>query len=203
VTADKPGLRIDASGVNLYPGLKLSFQRFRSPLDGLVPAQPRSLGALPVALASNGEVLLPLAEDEAFWIGVRTIPPARCVAFSLAAELANGARIDAVTGEGLNEANPGVVSTLETGSLDGIPCRGGRLMPFARTPYASQTAPLVGLTVEILAAASEGGREMPLERHRASMYLGLVDYEQFRNRTGLVPPSPLNDEAEYKGWRLP
>src|ERR1051325_11801929 len=60
--------------------LLISFQRFVRPDDNLVDGIPPSLGALPLAYC-RGAFLLPLAEEEAFWVGV--IFPASKTAKSL------------------------------------------------------------------------------------------------------------------------
>lgn len=49
--------------------LLVSFQRFAPPPGGLVHRAPRSLGALPVA-AGPTSFVLPLGDEEAFWLGV-------------------------------------------------------------------------------------------------------------------------------------
>lgn len=63
----------------LPPGLHLSFQRYAAPPGGHAPERvPASLGLLPVGEA-DGELLLPLAEGEAFWIGLEAAWPVRLV----------------------------------------------------------------------------------------------------------------------------
>ncbi|MFC0804621.1 MULTISPECIES: hypothetical protein [Sinorhizobium] len=49
--------------------LTFSFQRYRLPATGLVDKLPTSLGTLPL-FGAQANVSLPVAEDEAFWIGV-------------------------------------------------------------------------------------------------------------------------------------
>ena len=63
-----PGWTADRAGLHCN-GLLLSFQRYACPADGIVLELPTSLGALPVGAGAEG-FLLPLAEAEAFWIGV-------------------------------------------------------------------------------------------------------------------------------------
>jgi hypothetical protein len=60
-TSGPEGLRFGA--------LLVSFQRYSIPTGGVVSGAPRSLGALPIAVAPSG-FLLPVGDDEAFWIGV-------------------------------------------------------------------------------------------------------------------------------------
>lgn len=66
-----PAAEIDATGLRLGPRLHLSFQRHASP-PGLQAAArpPPSLGLLPLGRDPRGGFLLPLAEGEAFWIGL-------------------------------------------------------------------------------------------------------------------------------------
>ena len=59
---------VEAAGLKLG-ATSVTFQRYPKPLDGMPVGVPRSLGALPVAL-SDERCLLPLADREAFWIGV-------------------------------------------------------------------------------------------------------------------------------------
>jgi hypothetical protein len=60
--------RAGADGLSAS-SLLVSFQRYVRPESGVVARAPGSLGALPVAAAA-GEFLVPLADGEAFWIGV-------------------------------------------------------------------------------------------------------------------------------------
>jgi hypothetical protein len=62
------GWRAGADGLRAS-SLLVSFQRYVRPASGVVTRAPGSLGALPVAAAAS-EFLLPLADGEAFWIGV-------------------------------------------------------------------------------------------------------------------------------------
>lgn len=74
----------EASVAGMHFGAWLvSFQRFARPRTGVVECAPSSLGALPVASTSAG-FLLPVADDEAFWIGV--ICPAATVSGTLVLE---------------------------------------------------------------------------------------------------------------------
>jgi hypothetical protein len=52
-----------------FGSLLISFQRFVRPDDNVIDAVPSSLGALPVAHC-RGAFLLPLSQEEAFWVGV-------------------------------------------------------------------------------------------------------------------------------------
>jgi hypothetical protein len=50
--------------------LTVSFQRYPYPPPGWVETLPRSRGALPLALAGEGHLLLACPVGEAFWIGL-------------------------------------------------------------------------------------------------------------------------------------
>jgi hypothetical protein len=52
-------------------GCRISFQRFARPASQLIHRVPSSLGALPLG-DSSSETLLPLADNEAFWIGIES-----------------------------------------------------------------------------------------------------------------------------------
>ena len=78
--------RWTASATGLWLGeLRVSFQRFALPADVTVKRAPASLGVLPVA-ASGNCFLLPLADEEGFWLGV---------------EAPEGAALDLVTVEAI------------------------------------------------------------------------------------------------------
>lgn len=61
----------DGTGLRLAPGLHLSFQRYACPPGTRTGARPPpSLGLLPLGNDGGGGFVLPLAEGEAFWIGL-------------------------------------------------------------------------------------------------------------------------------------
>jgi hypothetical protein len=65
---DEPAWTNSTEGLRLGKAI-VSFQRFPLPLSATVEHAPPSYGALPVAPAPSG-FLLPLAQGEAFWIGI-------------------------------------------------------------------------------------------------------------------------------------
>ena len=66
--ATNPSWTAGPKGISLGQ-IVISFQRYARPCGDVIAAAPSSLGALPVA-RSKSDFLLPLALDEAFWIGV-------------------------------------------------------------------------------------------------------------------------------------
>lgn len=66
----KQSWKIDETGhILIFDSIVISFQRYELRPNGLVDCVPSSLGALPVARDAH-DFLLPLAENEAFWVGV-------------------------------------------------------------------------------------------------------------------------------------
>jgi hypothetical protein len=79
--------------------LTVSFQRYPYPPSGWVQTLPRSRGALPLALAAPGHLLLACPAGEAFWIGlVATGGRERSSRVGVVARLASGDRVDLATG---------------------------------------------------------------------------------------------------------
>jgi hypothetical protein len=79
--------------------LTVSFQRYPYPSSGWVETLPRSRGALPVALAAPGHLLLACPAGEAFWIGlIATGGRERSSRVGAVARLASGDRVDLATG---------------------------------------------------------------------------------------------------------
>jgi hypothetical protein len=79
--------------------LTVSFQRYPYPPSGWVETLPRSRGALPLAMAAPGHLLLACPAGEAFWIGlVATGGRERSSRVGLVARLASGDRVDLATG---------------------------------------------------------------------------------------------------------
>jgi hypothetical protein len=180
IVASLAGLRIGAL-------LAVSFQRFATPACGIIDDLPRSLGALPVAAAGDGTLLVPLADDEAFWIGVSTLHPGARAEISASALLADG-RVRA-------EA-----TILVTGAsrLPGMPREDGRFDAFTRA--ATPASPGVRAVTLRCRIGRRGGRALA---RVAAATVWLADPMTFRIRTGHSPLSPLDAEAGYGGWRLP
>jgi hypothetical protein len=169
----------------------------------MIARAPSSLGALPVGVDDGGRLLLPVAEDEAFWIGLGVSEPATRLDLALAIELTDGRELDAIAGTTWDKDRPETVSVPEARRIEGIHRPDGRVAVFARSPASVENPACIRLGVHAMfgAVGLEGERAPP--RHQTSVVVKLVDYETFRTRTGLAPPSPLDPGAGYKGWRLP
>jgi hypothetical protein len=149
------------------------------------------LGALPVGRGLDGDFLLPVADDEAFWIGL-------------------GAQSQGRTRVGLMV---GVVGVGPTDALSGAPWRGdtarsldvalhsvvagiarpdGAWWVFSRSE--APPGPASGSVRLVLFGA---GNDVA-----ASATVTLTDYAMFGRLTGITP-SPLDPNAGYKGWLLP
>lgn len=72
--------------------LLVSFQRYPLPAGAVIRRAPPSLGALPVALTPSG-FLLPIDDDEAFWIGVVVPAPAPLNPFRISAILLDATEV--------------------------------------------------------------------------------------------------------------
>ena len=178
--------------LTLPPGLVLSFQRYALPDSGVIEAAPASLGALPVGLSRDGELLLPLAPRECFWIGMRA-DTAHPLELAAAMESDDGP-IDVMTGKAWNASTAVRARVPGTPVIDGIRRADGAFDPLLR---------------EDGAALRPRGRRLQLwvgklgERAAAPVLIELVDYAAFSARTGLPVPEPLDPDAGYKGWLLP
>jgi hypothetical protein len=82
--------------------LTVSFQRYPYPPSGWVETLPKSRGALPLALAAPGHLLLACPVGEALWIGlVAARPEERSSQVGVVAQLASGELVDLATGTAL------------------------------------------------------------------------------------------------------
>jgi hypothetical protein len=176
-----------AHGLQLGP-VSVSFQRFHRPPGGIISQAPPSLGALPAGQDGGGEWLLPVADGEAFWIGLNV---ERAAALAVKADMQQGEALDAFSGR------PWAPETAQTMVVERFVVvaglrRGDTLWAFARSADAA-TAPACR-------AISFFQRDAGLSELAA---VRLVDYADFAERTGLAPPAPIDSEAGYKGHRLP
>lgn len=181
------------------PGLALSFQRFQWPEGGVVDRAPQSLGALPVGLGPARELLLPLAEDEGFWIGLGVEPQGKTLALAVAAELSSGTVLDALSGAEWNSDRPTMVVVADTPRIEGIARPDKRLQVLARKSGSEPGSGCVAVRLRMGAATPGAARDGEAHEIR----LRLVDYATYGRETGCPPPDPLDPDAGYKGWMLP
>ena len=178
--------------LRLPAGLVLSFQRYALPESGVIETAPASLGALPVGLSRDRELLLPLAPRECFWIGL-SADAAQPLELAVAVERDDGL-IDVMTGEAWNASAAVRARVPGTPVIDGIRRADGAFDPLLRDDGAEQ---------------KPRGRRLQLwvgklaERAATPVLVEFVDYATFSARTGLPTPDPLDPDAGYKGWLLP
>jgi hypothetical protein len=164
-----------------------------------VSGVPPSLGALPVRTDDSGMLLLPVADDEAFWIGLSVVGSTLRLHLAVAAVLADGREFDAISGGSWDPDQPQTVGIPETRRVDGIHRSDGRTLAFARSASSVESSGCAQLVFQAIPATNTPAKE----RMRNMVSLNLVSYETFGTRTGFAPPDPLDSKAGYKGWRLP
>lgn len=169
--------------------MSVSFQRFAAPAGGLIQQTPSSLGALPVGETDGGEWLLPVADGEAFWMGVNAEPAAD---LALRVETHRDGALDALSGRRWGEPEPQVMHVTAFVVVAGIHRSDGLLWVFARRPRgdAAPACRSVALVVRN-------------EHHQGLVEVRLVDYPSFAAQTGRPPPAPINPDTGYKGYLLP
>jgi hypothetical protein len=168
--------------------LTTSFQRFQLPSSGTIREAPHSLGVLPLG-EGGGEWLLPIADDEALWIGLNVQYP---IEVAIKVETIMGQSLDALSGRAWEARAPETVSLDAFTIIAGIRRDSSTFWAFARAPTEPQ------------APACDNIRFF--SRNRPLRLLGqvrLVDYSNFSARTGRTPPAPIDPNSGYKGYRLP
>jgi len=185
--------QIAPGGLILPPGLHVSFQRYARPPDNVIAQAPSSLGALPVAPSASGELALPVAPDEAFWIGFEMMQAGTHVQLAVRFESPNEGAVDALSGARWTDRHATWIDVPPHSSVEGIALPQGGLRPFARTRTAHEedSNALLALTTRAGADDSDCIRVL------------LVDYGKFETLTGRARPTPLDRDAQYQGWLLP
>lgn len=195
-----PKWRIEPYRLGLADLALLSFQRFQNPDGGVIEKAPSSLGALPIGPGEAGEVLLPVTDGEAFWVGLTAIPPDG-VSFAIAAHSADGHIVDALSGRVWNDDFSVATAVPPLYVIDGIRRTEGGFWTFARLAAPG------GLATRRLAIIFNPVKSRTLDPEAGSggpaIKIWQVDYQEFRDRTNLDPPTRLDPNAGYKGWTLP
>jgi hypothetical protein len=222
------GWIIEPGWLRLGPFLRVSFQRYPRPASGILDAPPSTWGALPIG-ARKGELVVPLADDEALWLGLSVVRPEVVVAFRVAA--AAEAELDAVTGapwsDELQENPPNYVPVPPMRSIDGVQ-QGQAIVPFARTLAAAggfSALYMVAIPSRRIDAGSRSAGTRPLRvpasggrspsaapepghgpwhlERSARAHVTFAPYDAFERKTGRARPPPLSGQSIYRGWRLP
>lgn len=172
----------------------MSFQRFVRPASGAVDdAAPASLGALPVGQGLHGDLVLPLADGEACWIGLDATQAGLNI--TLAVQLGSGEWLDALRGSAWHEATAEFVAVPDTRRISGYRRAGSGLRVFARDSADALGAGCQRLVFRVQAPAADAA---PFE-----LTLRLLDPALFATESGLPLPPPLDLNGAYQGWRLP
>jgi hypothetical protein len=172
--------------------LRLTFQRYALPATRTLAAAPRSAGALPVGAAgSTGgqSFVLPLAENEGFWIGGYVEGAGN---FFLALGWTSGSVTrDVGSGKPWSDAPPPFIALPPDRVFPGVTLPGGGYRAFAREAAAGDRTAL-----RIVARAGS-------DEAQSEAVLAVADYPDFVALTGLRRPAPLDLKARYRGQRLP
>lgn len=173
------------AGYGLQLGtLSVSFQRYELPSTGLVHAIPRSLGALPVAKARRGQLLLPVDEREAFWIGLSSRE--EIYRIDLRALLSDGTYVQ--LGERAQSVPP-------IARIVGWPATEVSYHALSKAGADSTLGiATIHLWAQKIASRSTGWIEGNLT---------MVDYAEYSLATLRPAPEPLDPSAGYRGHLLP
>ena len=174
--------------------LTVSFQRYPYPPSGWVESLPRSRGALPLAVAAPGRLLLACPAGEAFWVGLVAGPGGPPSLVAVAAGLASGERLDLATGAapGPDRRRDGLAVPPRF-AVEGVARPEGGWWALARE--ATAPAPACA-TLELLVWTGSPGPPVVVR-------FELVDPDRFEAAGGPPVPEPAGDEEIYRGWRLP
>jgi hypothetical protein len=172
--------------------LAVSFQRFQQLANGFIRDVPASLGALPVGRSSSGELLLPVADGESFWIGLSS-ENRNSIQVGAEVDVIGIGPTDALSGRRWREDDARSVEVAPRSVIVGIRRPDGSSWAFSRS--ATQPAP-GSRSVRIVLFGDDNETV-------SSVGVALVDYAMFGRLTATLPPVPLDPEAGYKGWRLP
>jgi hypothetical protein len=208
--------------------LTVSFQRYPYPPSGRVEALPRSRGALPLAVAGPGRLLLACPAGEAFWVGLLASPQGPSSLVAVTARLASGERVDLATGAA-PAPDPGRdgFTVPPRFAVEGIARGGGGWWALAREAPAPPAPACAGLELLVWtgppgaagprprgpgpqhAPAGPTGPRPPAPAAGApagppvTLQVELVDPARFEAAGGERLPEPVEDEGTYRGWRLP
>ncbi|MGY1709852.1 hypothetical protein ACI8AC_10115 [Geodermatophilus sp. SYSU D00758] len=165
----------------------MSFQRAPYPASGVLDRLPRSWGALPVARAGDGDLLVPVPAGELAWIGLLRDPAAPAERVSVITLLEPGGPTDALTGRPAGAVAPTRLLVPPARVVPGVARAGGGWWGLARVA-AGPGVPAC--------------RAVELRAGDRVLVARFVSPEDFRGRTGTGVP-PLDPDAPYGGRRLP
>jgi hypothetical protein len=193
-------VEICPGGLLLPPGLLVSFQRYQCPPDGIIAKAPSSLGVLPLGFDDHRNLLLPLGDDEAFWIGFSFPVPVQSFWLAVKALTSNGDERDAIGGGFWHQDQPKAVRFPGTQRLDGLLRGDGCFDALFRYTSTNRRYFLKELHVKLCDSKT---RKPVVGSAFDGVLLHLESYASFSRLTGHPPPEPLDPTAGYGGWYLP
>jgi hypothetical protein len=188
--------RIEPDGLHLGGLLRVSFQRCLRPAHGIHRAPPRSLGALPIGRNAEGELLVPMALNEAIWLGVSTLGDSAYLLVGAATE--KHGLVNVRSGRPLAEDGASHFSVSGPSAIQGIFRDSTTWWAFQRAP-AEKAAVCHWLFLGPSSAPPSGRNAAPFFQDG----IHLVDYDDFSRATGLEAPKPIDPADGYGGWLLP
>jgi hypothetical protein len=180
--------------LNLGSFLRLTCQRCLRPADGIYHSPPRSLGCLPFG-KHDSTVLVPVANNEAFWLGISALGPA-CRLRVTVQTVAHG-QLNARSGRPTQEDDSSHFVITRFTAVQGVYRPEGGWWPFQRLQQNDSPA----CHELYLAATVQDASQNNLSTVRTTVCL--VDYPEFARLTGLPQPKPLDPSSGYEGWLLP
>ncbi len=196
----EPRWTIEQASLVLSDTVRISFQRCLCPPLGRYESPPSSLGALPAGVDGLGGFLVPLADDEALWIGLETCG-AGAVRVWIAAEMEDLRLWNAVSGNLWETDTHTHLTSPPAFACDGIANQGRSTRAFFRRAPAPDCLGCRTLKLEAEGECDNTGTG--LMNHRSQAQVSLVDYATFCESTGQPPPLALKGLTYYRGWRLP
>ena len=187
---------ITPGGLMIPPALHVSFQRYARPPENVITKAPSSLGALPVGIAQSGNLVLPLAPDEAFWIGLEVTQADAHMHLAVRFQSPGEPALDALSGETSSDARARRVAVPPHQRIDGIALAASGFRSFARTVHAREDGATALLELVTTHGVDHEARSHPTR-------VVIVDYLTFETMTGRTRPAPLDPGAKYQGWLLP
>jgi hypothetical protein len=191
--------RIEPGALVLDERLRTSFQRCTKPTGGYFENPPTSLGSLPPAPDANGALFLPMAENEAMWIGLTAVSPQSAVAISVAVETQEHGTLDAISGRPWTEEGFASIAVRDHHAIDGVFRDGHSVWAFQSEP-AMGDIPCCKALIFLLLSSHVSQKAEQLSK---TTRIQLTNYGRFFALTGCRPPAPLDLNSGYGGWLLP
>lgn len=177
-----------AAGLRFGSTLLASFQRFQRPANAILTGIPTSLGALPIG-SSSEDFLLPVGDDEGFWIGLQCEGPMR---IGLKVYTADTCVADALSGNPWSDERAYRLNVAPFGAIAGIFRSARSWWTLARSAAPPCPASRC-LRIVIFDTA---------DRIATSALVHLISPKQFQDVTGIAVPA-FDLDAGCKGWLLP